>query len=274
MAAPFFGRFATFDAATIDSKSDEVATLPVSNLQNIQPGKVWRADSGLDKVWVVLDLGSAVAVNLVGLLATNVSSAATLRVMADATLATVQGAAPIGPFGYDSGTINATPKRDLPADWGPGPVLHFPSTAQTFRYWRIELHDSGNADGYVQAGRGIIDAAWQPARNVQHGWSWRTSDESPRVTSVGGQTFFDVRAKRRFQEGDLKFLDGSDMFDAGAELMRGLGTSHDVVLVADPSLSGRRLAQQTIHGVFEDLEPVVNRVADVYDWRFRIREIL
>ena len=89
MANPLFGRFATFDAATIHSKSGEVTTLPVSNLQNFQPGKVWRVTSGLDKVWVVLDLGSAIAVNLVGLLATNVSSAATLRVMADATLSTV-----------------------------------------------------------------------------------------------------------------------------------------------------------------------------------------
>lgn len=246
----------------------------MSNLQNFQPGKVWRVTSGLDKVWVVLDLGTAIAVNLVGLLATNVSSASTLRVMADATLSTVQGASPSGPFDYDSGTVNATPKRDLPSNWGPGPVLHFPSSAQTYRYWRIELHDPGNSDGYVQAGRGIIDAAWQPARNVQHGWSWRISDESPRVSSISGQTFVDVRPKRRFQEGDLKFLDASDIYNSGAELIRALGTSRDALLVSDPSSTGLRLAQQTIHGLLEELEPVVNRVADVYDWRFRVGEIL
>lgn len=259
------------DAATFAAGS-EAATLPVSNLATIQPGDVWRA-TDLAAAWVTIDLGAAAAIDLIGLLYTNASSAATFRVRAAATEADVT-ASP----GYDSGSLTLWPTTGL-EDWDwVHRVLFLGASggtgdgAQSYRYWRVDVSDAGNADGYFQMGRLMLAASWQPTRNLGFGWSLGWIDESPQKQAIGGQSSSLDRRARRVLNWSLDWMNEADANEA-FELDRTVGRKKPVLVVRDPATASRA-QRQTIYGKQQQLQLVDERAFQLYRKRYQIEEML
>lgn len=259
------------DAAVLTAGS-EAADMPAANLLTQQPIDVWRA-TDLANAYLVADLGAAAAINLVALLYTNASSAAQWRVRAAASEADLT-AAP----GYDSGLVDMWPHAGLETwDWThafrwlgvagatPGP--------QTFRWWRIDVADPGNAAGYVQAGRLYLAAAWQPTRNLLYGWSVGFIDFSAKVRAAGGQILPGSRPLHRVARFALRCDSESEMYDNAFEIDRRRGTSGDVLVLRDPATPSR-LMKQSVYGTLSSLEPIVNARFNVFEKPYEIEEMI
>src|SRR5574340_1443988 len=79
------------DAAMIPAGS-EIATLPASNVQQPHLSRKWNTAAGVKSSYLLLDLSASVSCALLGVLGTNLTAAATLRLRAsDADATAVAG---------------------------------------------------------------------------------------------------------------------------------------------------------------------------------------
>ncbi len=253
------------DAGAVTA-GNALGTLPVVNLQDIQLTKLWRT-SDHTNTFIEIDLATAQAITVVALLGTNASTAATWRIRAATTQANLT-AAP----GFDTTAVTAWPETGL-GDWSKVHLVKWVDPAETFRWWRIDIADSGNADGYVEAGRVYIAAAWQPAKNLQfgHGLGW--IDSGDRAESDGGQIFTEDKPRRRLVSFDLDFLTENDMLDNAFDLDRLRGAAKDVLVITDPA-SASHLHKRTVYGLMTGLRPIINRHVGLYQKSFRIEELI
>ena len=210
--------------------------MPASNLLRMQPRYAWRAPDPA-AAHLVLDLQSAVAVNLVALLFTNASASATWRIRAATSEANLT-AAP----GYDSGAVTIWPVgvpglglstwrwvdaiAFLAGASGPG--------AQTYRFWRIDIADPSNAAGYFDAGQLIVDAAFQPTRNIAYGWTVRATDQAQRIRAAGGQLYPIASGKGRVLRFDLRWGTEAEMMGGVLDIDRLQGSSRPILAIRNP----------------------------------------
>lgn len=225
------------DAASLTASS-AAATLPVTNLQRRQPGRVWRA-TGKTAEHIVIDLGVAAAINLVALVNTNLSAAGTWRIRGAASEADLT-AAP----GYDSGALSdpSSPRGLRTQVWASfGPA--------SYRWWRFDLADPTGPDAAIEVGRLVIDAAWQPSFNYQFGIGQGVIDPSPRLVMRGGQIDSDPQGMRNVMEAlRLVGLPTDEAIVQGLARMRRTGNSLPVFVALDPADTIHR-AVRSIYGL-------------------------
>lgn len=257
------------DAATLSSASTIASTLPLPNLQTMQPGEVCRFTS-LTGMHIVADLASEQAINTIALLAHNGSSDAKWRIRGADTEAELTSDP-----GYDSGSISMWPSTGKPSGYDdvPLPSIKFLTSAQTYRWWRIDITDADNADGYFQAGRLYIAAAWQPTVNIALGWSLGFIDDSGRDVAIGGQLWPHERPRRRLLRFELDFQTEDAMYDNAYEIDRLRGMANDVLVIRDPAAT-THLHRQTVHGLLTELQPIVNEVHALYRKPYTVEEMV
>ena len=270
MANILFATTARVDAGTLTAGGTLADTLPIANLQAQQPGQVARWTS-LTGMYVVADLLEAAAINLVALLAHNGTSAATWRIRAAATEADLT-AAP----GFDTGAVfeSVWPSSGRPSPGYDDERLHsirYLSPAQSFRYWRIDVEDAANPAGYFEAGRLVIDAAWQPERNLRHDWDLGHDDPAePRLAALGHLWPGPESRPARVFECAVRGMTEDDAAN-GYEILRRRGRRGDLLVVRNPELT-THLQRNVVYGLL--LEPGrVRRIAhNYYEQPFKLRE--
>lgn len=253
------------DAATLTSGGTIAASLPLANLQAMQPGKVCRF-TDLSGMHIVADLGAAQEVNQVWLGYTNATSAATWRVRGATSEANLT-ASP----GYDSGSADIWPVSGLD-DWDTVNGLRWLSTAQTYRWWRIDIADAANPDGYFDIGRLYIAKAWQ-AGGIQFGWSLGWLDDSEIERARGGQMHPVERPRRRELSFTLHGKSEAQMYGDAFAIQRLRGRSRDVLVVRDP-MQTTWLQHQTLYGLMTELRPIVNSTYKVFRQPYRVEELI
>lgn len=236
------------DEATLSGGS-WMASLPRSNLQSRRLSKVARTSNALaTSTKFDIALTKARPVRVLALVAHNLSVSSTVRIVGDDA---ADFATPL----YDSGAVLMWPAGVIPSDlleWEDDNfwlgtiseeaiagyrapfILLLPSTV-TARYWRVEITDAGNSDGWVHIGRLYIANAWTPEYNFQYGADLGFGDVSSFETSLTGEEFFEARRKRRkfkFNLGNLSLAEG---YTSALELDRLAGTTGEVLVVADPA---------------------------------------
>ena len=176
IASPALG-----DAATITASS-EVDGAPATHLRTSQPGEVWRSTGTTPAL--TIDLGASRRVNLIALLYTQCTDAATWTIGGSDTVTNIASA----PTFATSGTFRSSAPRDA-RGWRHGlawlePLL---GASDAYRYWHIALSDPTYAAGFVQAGRLVVADGWQPGINLDRGWRMRRRDPSEAVRLATGQ---------------------------------------------------------------------------------------
>jgi hypothetical protein len=231
------------DAATITAGS-AAGSMPVTNLQTQQPSQPWRA-TDLNNSYIVVDLGSAQAINLIALLYTNASQAATIRYRAATSIPNLT-ASP----SYDSGAVSHMPNPNVTWFQRTHAFKWFGSSTKTFRYWRIDISDTGNGNGYYQAGRLYMDLAWQPLRGAKYGGTIEIKEPVSRLVAGGGQRYPAVRTKTQAQKFTFEYLSQTEMLTTSHKINYLRGLSLDVLLILNPDDS-TNFMQQTIYGLLE-----------------------
>ncbi len=266
---------------TVDS---ELSGLPKENLKNLQIVKVWRTGA-VTSAQIDLDLGSSKILDLLAIINHNFTINATIRWR-------VSSVSDFSSTVYDSGTIAVwQPTENFGAspwgvfNWGSKPTAAQAAlyTANTFafisnaligRYVRVNISDSTNSDGYLQAGRFIAGPSYQPTINYANGVEFEFIDESRVTKSRGGQTFVDEVAKFRRISFDLINLPESEMFgNIFNNMDRVKGISQDVLVIPQPDITSTWLTQN-IYGRIASTSPIVNSALTFYGRRIEIEEMI
>ncbi len=192
-------------SAAAFTASHESGGLVVENLQTVDVTERWRAGA-VSSVSLETDLGAAYDVGLLALINSNITSAATGRVRGATSQANLT-AAP----GYDSGAgISLWPADTSTAIRGYVNIVHIPSTVQSYRWWRWDLDDAGNGDGYLTAGRSVIQEVVEPDRNFARGAMHGHRDPSVARRSRGGQPTWRTETKSRIRSFELPALTAAE----------------------------------------------------------------
>jgi hypothetical protein len=271
------------DSATSITADDEVATLPVENLQDRQIVRVWRNTQTTAQIDV--DFGQSRIVNFVALIKHNFSQFATIRWR-------FSNASDFSTTVYDSGTVDAWPVVEefgtLPwgvFQWGGflNPEIAVSYTISTFdilaepvaaRYLRIDVSDATNTDGYLQAGRLIAGPAYQPSINYANGVEFEFIDESRVTKSRGGQTFVDEVERYRRLRFELINLPETEIFgNIFNQIDRLRGVAQDILIIPQPDDQTTWITQN-IYGRIAQTGPIVNSALNYYSRLIEVEELI
>jgi hypothetical protein len=244
----FFGWPMVSDTAVLSGGSWR-ATLPLSNLQLPQLATAARStDETVASTQLQADMGAGGrAVRVVALVRHNLRSAAQWRVrgsnasdmsgaLYDSGWVEVWG--PQWPVGLlPAGHPNAATRRltdaqidalDPPRD----AVLVLPAEV-TARYWRVELNDDSNGDGYVQVGRLVLAPQFMPTYNFSVGAEFGFVDNTQVAQSLTGVRYYDVRPKGRSMAMQFSNLPDAEAYAVVRDMLEELGQAGQVYVVQD-----------------------------------------
>lgn len=208
-------------------------------------------------------------VALIGLCSTNLSLAATVRIRAS-------NSSSFASTLYDSGTLAAYPAGVTEASreglrWN---YFHRLTTATAATWWRVEILDAANPDGYVSVGRLFAGTGvWQPTINMLAGagLGWESNAEVMKALS-GAEWITDVEAHRTLRFG-LQ-LPESEMLASAFDLQRvAAGSRREVVAVWDPS-DGVHYVRRSLLGRLRTLSPIEAPYYATSKTAFQIKELL
>ena len=219
------------DLATMTA-STAVSSLPVTNLQNQEPAKVWRSTSATDQ-YVDLVFASDVAINAVAMSAFGRSASLVWRLELYARASDVGTTAAV-----DSGWQSVWPQsyRHNDADFGPEVALLRVTNSALYRYARVRFSDPGVDVTYIEIGRLAVGPAIQFSVKVDVegvGLSFVPNDTAE--PNGWGQIFTDPRPAQRQFNLPWTAVGQREAVAAAGELGRLRGMGGDVFCFLEPA---------------------------------------
>lgn len=261
------------DGATLAASSAETS-LPVTYLQNPDPAAMWRATDCAAE-WVTIDLGAPYACNALMLVGHSGSAAGTIRVRGAATAAGVTAAPMINTTALSLWPTSGKPTDE---DW-PAYLTLVRWNSATLRYWRFDIADGANPDGFFQAARVFIGKAVQLTYDVDLnvGLGLDSPDEPNR--SPYGKTFIDPRgaASRRLVL-PISNVNDRQMKDELFDLQRYCGRGRDFGFTLDPSAT-TDFHRYSLQAVFDgnaqfDAQPLFDSSGQVWRTSLTLNEMM
>ncbi len=274
------------DSGTLSGGS-WLASLPLTNLQNRQVQKVARStNAATASTQFTIDLGQARNIGVIALVVHNISVSGKVRITASDT-------AGFTATYYTSGWIDAWPTGMIPQallEWEEdnfwlgtlsanaragyqSPFIHLLPTAQNLQYWKVELDDTTNADGYVQIGRLFMSSVWTPSVNYAYGAGLGYTDPTAVDTSLSGAEFFDVRSRYRVFTFELQYILASEAYAYALELQRLSGNSGEVLVVPDNTDTVNQPYRSFV-GRLLQMGEITQPEPSTFSTRFQVKELL
>lgn len=273
MQPPLISHPTLFDAADLTApatQGDWRAALPVTNLQDMQPGRVART-TNLSNTFVVVPFPQAIACTTFWAFATNLSASATIRIRAATSEANLT-AAP----GYDSGSISAWPATGRPTDYGltRWSVFKKFTNSTAYVWWRVDFSDGSNPDGYIEIGRAFLaPIAFQPAVGMSYGWGNQYNPADVQNRTPFGHILTQARQRPRSFSMTFDWLSEAEMWDGINTLQRLRGLAGDIGICLDADAT-TYLHQRTMQGVFADIVPMVQPYFNIFSAKVAVVELL
>lgn len=262
------------------------ASLPLANLQNRLIAKVARSSNAtLAATKFDIDLGRARRIGMLALIGHNLTVVAKVRIRGDDAS---DFATPL----YDSGWVDVWPAGMIPPElleWEDdnfwlgtlsdqaragyqAPFIHRVATLPSLRYWRVEIDDTTNSDGYIQIGRVFLSDVWQPERGPVIGAAQGMEDTSDVMSSLGGSEYFDLGAKPRGHRLTFPALTKAEAYGRLVDMQNLLGISGEILI--DPDYADTENKPRIAFvGRFVSLSDVVNEGNGRYSSIMQVREV-
>lgn len=152
-------------------------------------------------------------------------------------------------------------------------ILKLPSV-QNFRYWRVEIADVDNSDGYVQIGRLFMARGWTPSINYTYGASLGYQDPTPVETSLSGAEYFDIRSKFRVMNFDLDYISDTEAYNYALDLQRVAGISGEVLVMPDGGEDAGQQPLRSFVGRLRQIGAVTQPKPTAFSVKFEVKELL
>lgn len=221
------------DKATVTASS-QIATLPVQNVQDQEPTKVWRTGGG--GFYVDFTLATAIAVNAgaftwpYGALSSN----ANVTLYGYTSAANMASHTPV--INSSNTSVWAGGVKHTDPDWGPEVgLVQIPTSVTAYRYWRLWFNDSTPPGGVCDIGRATVGKAIQFKINPRIDGSMGYVPLDVQEANGYGQIFTDPRpyAQRQF-ELVWSTLDNKSLLEDISEIVRLRGQAGDVYVFLQP----------------------------------------
>lgn len=183
----------------------------------------------------------------------------------------------VDPFGLSYwGDFSWGGQIDLLGEGYSPPGVHMPGLANGdgqpvyARYFKIEVQDTSLS--YLDIGRLVVAAAYQPTINMS--WDWRIGwvDPSQRERSRGGQVYVDGRRQWRTASLQLANIPRTEMMSQMYELRRAVGVRKPFALILDPT-DAANLHRLTLWGSIPDQSmEILNPQAGDYRTALNVEE--
>lgn len=157
-----------------DNHAAQVATItatsahslyPASNLGVLPVSAAWRS-TGTATQNLNFDLGVAHAIDIAGIVNHNLSSSATITL--------------------NAGTTSAVSDFTTTVTWRGRTAFRWLSSPENYRYWQVQIADSGNADGFFEVGYAVVAVLRKPSFTFRQGWITTPEYAVSRVLSEFG----------------------------------------------------------------------------------------
>lgn len=244
--------------------SDETVVAPVAHLQRMQPADVWQ--SGNLSPYLEGNLGSMVGINTLMLLYTNLTDAATWRVrLADAQANLISSPS------YDSTAIPFYNPADVSAVKKHG--LMFFAVSKNCQWFRIDLDDPSNPDGYIYAGRLYVSNSYQPTNNFNFGNTRGFNDTSTKSKTIRGNTIVNEQAILKTLRINITSESEAEMYTGAFNIFQTRGGSKDIAIMLDPEDSAH-INDKLYYGLLTTGIPIVNPDFDQYEQPYELEELI
>lgn len=255
------------DASTLSGGSWE-SSLPISNLKNRVLGRVARStDATLASTIIDIDYTKDVNVRLFGLINHNFSLSAKARIRGASDSGFTSAVVDTGwvdvwrvvfPYGtleweddnWFDGRYSAEQREGYTATF----VSIF-TRNYLARYWRIEIDDAGNPDGFVQLGRIFMGPAWQPSVNMIIGASLAWVPNTGVQEAINGAEYFQRHTPHRMAAFELDLLPEAEMFLHAFEIDKTEGIDQEIMWIHDPGDTVHALRRRFL-GDFAEMDPI------------------
>ena len=146
---------------------------PVTNILDSRLSKITKTDASTTMT-IVFDAGAAVTVNSISVANHNISSGVTvLKFQGNAT------------------NVWTSPTIDETLTYASG-IINKQFTGGSYRYWRLNIVDAGNSDGFISAGR-VYGGSISSPPSIAPTFSNTRVSESLKTYSISGQAYGDNR---------------------------------------------------------------------------------
>lgn len=228
----------------------------IGNLQKRELSDVYRTSLVNE---INIDMGVATAIDFISLMGHNGQGTVTIKA---GTTSAVSD--------YTSGSLNLITGSSVGYDKN---CFAAKITTQTYRYWKLEIDDTGNADGYFQAGRLYLSKAFIPNTNASYGFAEGYLDRSRNQRTISGGLSSVSRTPLRTVQWDLEFGSESEMYGTLRDIDLTRGVSKDVLLIPDIDDTSY-FQKRYVYGIMDELTPIVIRFYNVYQKSYKVTEII
>lgn len=268
------------DDASLSCSPAEVASLPVSNLQVQTRGDVWRSDGEVSSQHILGDLNGFKPISCFALIRHNLTASATYR------LKLYDGSGQSGTMVYDSGAVSLDSTilgygvyrygidpygAAVLEDW-PVPYFDLWFDAVVAISFDLELIDTANPDGYLQAARMVLGDTFEPFRNMDFGLSFSWREQSKQMRTEGGTLRTDAREAFRRLRISLSRLTPAERVLV-TDKMRRIGLRNDFFISCFPESADSTL-ERDYAGMFKlvEIPEIVHPMYDVFNTTLTIEE--
>lgn len=165
-------------------------------------------------------------------------------------------------------TLSEEDREDLTAT-----LIHVLPDSFTGVTFRLEVFDSLNPDGYLEAGRLFVGDGWQPVHNMAYGAQIGFEARSLVDESIGGTEFFDEREDFRVARFALPRTQEDEALATGFELLRRQSITKDVFYMWDTADTVHVLRRSFI-GRLRQLSPIEADFVQNFAHQFEIKELI
>ena len=231
--------------------TSEAGSYAVTNLQNVQPGRVWRSTDLTDQV-ITADLGQVREITGFAIYAHNlgIDSEITFEIATDITFSTILytttfpgvtplygwGIQPLGLYGLggysDEGIVQTF-------------STHWTADLQTGSAVRITISDPTNSDGYIEAGR--LKVGYAVDVPIAPGYAMGFNEQTALTRTRGGALRSDNRPAYRWANIETVLMDITEETRL-MDLYEDVGRRSDVLWAAFPGEGTTRERRNTILG--------------------------
>lgn len=254
------------DAATLSGGS---WAMSLALLQDMQPTLTVQSTNALNASTLIkINFASSLAITGFALGHTNLSTDARLRFSGAAS----EGA--LGSSGYVGSWISAWPATGRPTDAGLDwlDVFKMITPGAAYPWWRIEIDDDTNAEGFVELGRLYAAVAWSPDVNFIHGSESGHADIGIRNKTEAGHTNTERRDGPRVWDLRFDFLSVAEAKGFIYELRRRVGTAGDVFVCLNPDET-TYLHREMMMATFDAMPSTPYRFLNGFSSNFKLWEL-
>ncbi len=237
------------------SGGDWNPALPLDNLKNPELAVVARSvDADPSSTWFDIDLGTQRLGKAFVVPFINGTRDAQYRIRSSNTAGSFaapesdSGTLDLYPIIYPFGTVPYGSPSWWDGKMSPEeasvtrmPIIQVFGTPEPIaRYWRLEIFDEGNPDGYVEMPRLMITAGWQGSDNADRGSEIGVEPLTSSTKSMSGAEVFDRRDPQRTAKVTWTYLPEDEAFASAFDLMKIAGTDQQIFFAWDPDDTAHR----------------------------------